>query len=310
MSLQVTPQTIRDLRVAISLALTKGRGMARPFWSRLAMKVTANTKHMSLPMHAATAKLRRWDGERKVVGGKAYDYRVTPDKFELTLGIPIEEIEDDNIGAWQHTMEDMGMQIELWPDDLVSAVLIEGESGLGFDGKPFFANDHELKAGATIDNLFTSTSLTKANLAASIAEMKSWVGEDGRPLRVEPNKLVVPPALEDTARDILESPLISTVYGSNTAAAAGSNTMRGRLELEVLPELSADAGGSDTSCYVMDCSKPTKPLVFVERVAPTVTNKNSASDDNVFNDDEIRVGVRARGAAGYGPFWLAAKLSS
>jgi phage major head subunit gpT-like protein len=89
MSLQITPQTIRDLRVAINLSLTRGRGMATPFWSKLAAKVSASTKHVSLPMHAATAKLRRWDGERKVVGGKAYDYRVTPDRFELTLGIPV-----------------------------------------------------------------------------------------------------------------------------------------------------------------------------------------------------------------------------
>lgn len=310
MSLQITPQTIRDLRVAISMALTKGRGMATPFWSQLAAKVSANTKHVSLPMHAATAKLRRWDGERKVVGGKAYDYRVTPDKFELTMGIPVEEIEDDNIGAWQNAMMDMGIQIELWPDDLVAAVLLAGETGLGFDSKAFFANDHSLKTGTTIDNLFGSTSLTKANVAAVIAEMKSWVGEDGRPLRAEPSLLVVPPNLEDTARDILESDRIGVVYGSNTAAAATSNTMRGRLALLVLPELGADAGGSDTSWYVMDTTKPTKPLVFVERVAPQITNKNSSNDENVFNDDEIRVGVRARGAAGYGPFWLASKCNA
>lgn len=307
MSLQITPQTIRDIRVAISMALAKGRGMAVPFWSKLAAKVRASTKHVSLPMHAATAKLRRWDGERKVVGGKAYDYRVTPDRFELTLGIPIEELEDDNLEAWQNTIMDMGVQIELWPDDLVAAVLLAGESGLGFDAKAFFANDHSLKSGTTIDNLFGSTTLTKANVAAVIAEMKSWVGEDGRPLRIEPSLLVVPPALEDDAKEILGNDLIAKVFGSSTAAAAVSNTMRGRLDLLVLPELAADAGGSDADWYVMDTSKPTKPLVFVERVAPTITNRNSSNDDNVFNDDEIRVGVRARGAAGYGPFWLASK---
>lgn len=307
MSLQITPSTIRDLRVAINLTLTKGRGMAKPFWSRLAAKVSANTKHVSLPLHAATARLRRWDGERKVIGGKAYDYRVTPDRFELTLGIPVEEIEDDNIAAWTNTILDMGVQIELWPDDLVAAVLLAGESGLGFDSKAFFANDHSLKVGTTIDNLFGSTTLTKENVAAVIAEMKGWVGEDGRPLRVEPTLLVAPPALEDKALEICQNNLIAKVFGSNTAAAGIDNTLRGRLEPLILPELAADAGGSDDDWYVMDTSKPTKPLVFVERVAPTVTNKNSSNDDNVFNDDEIRVGVRARGAAGYGPFWLASK---
>jgi phage major head subunit gpT-like protein len=310
MSLQITPQTIRDLRVAISMAIAKGRGTASPFWSRFASKVSANAKHVSLPMHAATAKLRRWEGERKVIGGKCYDYRVTPEKFELTLAIPVEEIEDDNIGAWQHTMEDMGVQIELWPDDLVVEVILAGETGLAFDGLAFFANTHSLKTGTTIDNLFTSTSLTKANAAAVVAEMKGWVGEDGRSLRVTPNKLVVPPALEDTGREICASDLLAKVFGSNTAAAADTNSMRGRLELEVLSELSADAGGSDTDWYVKDCTKPTKPYVFVERVKPTVTNKNSSTDDNVFNDDEVKTGVRARGAAGYGPFWLAAKCKA
>jgi len=307
MSLQITPSTIRDLRVAINLTLTKGRGMAKPFWSRLAAKVSANTKHVSLPMHAATARLRRWEGERRVVGGKAYEHRITPERFELTLGIPIEEIEDDNIGAWTNTLLDMGVQIELWPDDLVAEVLLAAETGLGFDGKPFFANDHSLKVGTTIDNLFGSTSLTKENVAAIIAEMKSWVGEDGRPLHVEPNLLVVPPAKEDAAIEICQNSLIAKVFGSNTAAAGIDNTMRGRLEPLVLPEISANAGGSDDDFYILDTSHPTKPLVWVERVAPVITNKNNATDENVFNDDEIRVGVRARGIAGYGPFWLAAK---
>lgn len=308
--MQITPATLRSLRTAISMALDKGRGMATPSWQKFAAKVSSATKHTNFPIHAATKKLRRWDGERKVVNGKAYDYQVTPEKFELTMGIPLEEIEDDNIGAWNAMLLDMGIQIEMWPDDLIFAALLAGSTDLCFDGLAFFSDSHALKSGATIDNLFASTSLTKANAAAVIAEMKSWVGEDGRTLRVTPNKLVVPPALEDTARDILESPLINTVYGSNTAAAAGSNTMRGRLELEVCPELGTDAGGLDTTWYVMDTTKPTKPLVFVERAAPKIVHKHEDNDDNVFWDEELVSGVRARGAAGYGPFWLAAKCTA
>lgn len=308
--MQITPQSLRDLRTAINLALTKGRGMATPVWSRFATKVTSATKHTNFPIHAATKKLRRWEGERKIVNGKAYDYQVTPEKFELTMGISVEELEDDNIGAWQAMLLDMGVQIELWPDDLVIDALLAGETDLCFDGLAFFANTHALKAGATIDNLFGSTSLTKANVAAVIAEMKSWVGEDGRSLRVRPDKLVVPPALEDEGLQIIGSDILAKVFGSNTAAAADSNSMRGRLTLEVLPELSADAGGSDTSWYVMDTSKPTKPLVFVERSAPKVIQKNADNDDNVVWDDEIIAAVRARGCAGYGPFWLAAKCNA
>ena len=308
--MQITPQSLLALRTAINMALDKGRGMATPIWSKFATKVTSATKYTNFPIHSATKKLRRWDGERKVVNGKAYDYQVTPERFELTLGIPLQEIEDDQIGSWQSMLMDMGVQIELWPDDLFIAALLAGATDLCFDGLAFFSDSHALKSGATIDNLFASTSLTKANAAAVMAEMKGWVGEDGRSLRVRPDKLVVPPALEDTGLEIVGSNILAQVFGSNTAAAGISNTMQGRLTLEVLPELSADAGGSDTTWYMMDTTKPTKPFVFVERQAPKVVFKNQDNDDNVFWDDEVNAGVRARGAAGYGPFWLASKCTA
>jgi len=310
MSIQITPETLRSLRVAISLAMAQGRGMAAPVWRQIAMRVGATTKHVSMPMHAATARLRRWEGERKVVGSKAYDHQVTPEEFEATVGIPLAEVEDDNIGAWTATLQDMGRQIELWPDDLVIAVLLLGESGLGFDGKAFFANDHSLKTGTTIDNLFGSTALSKANAAAVVAEMKSWVGEDGRSLRVTPNLLVVPPALEDDANEICKSNIIAKVFGSNTAAAGVDNTMQGRLTPLVLSELAADAGGSDSDWYILDTTKPTKPLAFVERIAPQVVHKHADNDEAVFWDRKLVSGVRARGCGAFGPFFLAAKCKA
>lgn len=308
--MQITPSTLRDLRTAINLLFTTARGKTTPVWSDFAAKVGSTTRSTNFPQHAALRRLRRWEGERKVVNGKAYDYQVTAEKFELTASIPLEEIEDDNIGAYNAMVEDMGMQAALWADDMCFDALLAGTTALAFDGKAFFANDHELKSGATIDNLAGSTSLTKANVAEIIARMMNFVGEDGRSLRIRPNLLVVPPALEDAGRAIVGSNLIATVFGSNTAAAGVDNTMRGRLELKVYPELSAAAGGADDAFYVMDTTRSAKPIVMVERKAPAMTFKGKPEDDNVFWDDELVMGVRARGVAGYGPFWLAVKATA
>lgn len=308
--MQITPQSLRDLRVAINMLFTGARAKTPSVYQDIATRTTSATKTVSFPSHAATRKLRRWEGERKVVNGKAYDYQVTAEKFELTMGIPVEEIEDDNIGAYNALVMDAGEQTALWPDDLVFEALLAGETELAFDGKAFFANDHALKSGSTIDNLFASTSLTKANVAAVIEAMMSYVGEDGRSLRVRPTVLAVPPALQEEGLAIVGADILAQVFGSNTAAAGETNTMKGRLTLKVYPELAASAGGSDTSWYLMDTSRSVKPLVFVERSAPKLTFKNSDQDDNVFWDDEVVFGVRARGAAGYGPFWLAAKCNA
>ncbi len=307
--MQITPQALRDLRVAINMLFSGARAKTPSVYQDIATRTTASTKTMSFPQHAASRKLRRWEGERKVVNGKAYDYRVTAEKFELTMGIPVEEIEDDNIGAYNHLVMDMGEQAALWPDDLIFELLLRGEDSAypAFDDKAFFANDHALKSGSTIDNLFASTALTKDNVAGIIETMMSYVGEDGRSLRVRPNTLVVPPALQEEGLAIVGSNILAQVFGSNTAAAGVDNTMRGRLQLKVYPELAASAGGSDTAYYLMDTTRSVKPLVFVERSAPKMTFKNAEDDDNVFWDDEVVFGVRARGAAGWGPYWLAAK---
>jgi phage major head subunit gpT-like protein len=305
--MQITPASVRDLRVAISMLFANAKKGTMPVWSDFAARVASTTSSTSFPQHAALRRLRRWDGERKPVNGKAYDYRVTAEKFELTASIPLTEIEDDNIGSYNAMVEDMGMQSALWPDDLCFDALIAGETELAFDGKTFFANDHELKPGATIDNLFGSMPLTKDNVATIIAEMMSYVGEDGRSLRIRPDTLAVPPALEDTGLGIVGSNILAQVFGSNTAAAGVDNTMRGRLKLKVYPELAAAAGGSDSDYYIMDTSRSAKPIVMVVRKDPEMTFKGKPEDDNVFWDDEVTMGVRARGVAGYGPFWLAAK---
>lgn len=305
--MQITPQSLRDLRVAINMLFASARKGTTPVWSEFAARVSSTTSSTSFPQHAALRRLRRWDGERKVVNGKAYDYRVTAEKFELTAAIPVEEIEDDNIGSYNAMVEDMGMQAALWPDDLCFDALIAGESGLAFDGKAFFANDHELKSGATIDNLFASLPLTKSAVADVIAAMGSYVGEDGRSLRVKPNVLAVPPALADKGLAIVGSNILAEVFGSNTAAAGVDNTMKGRLTLKVYPELAAAAGGSDADWYVLDTTRSAKPIVMVVRKDPEMTFKGKPDDESVFWDDEVTMGVRARGVAGYGPFWLAAK---
>ncbi|WP_025122421.1 MULTISPECIES: Mu-like prophage major head subunit gpT family protein [unclassified Serratia (in: enterobacteria)] len=60
--------------------------------------------------------------------------------------------------------------------------------------------------------------------------------------------------------------------------------------------------------YLMDVSKPIKPLLFQERISPQITNKLSdANSDKVFMDDVFLYGIRARSAAGVGLWQLAVK---
>ena len=67
------------------------------------------------------------------------------------------------------------------------------------------------------------TALNRANLAKIIAQMMTIKADGGYVLNVKPSLLVVPPQLEDAARELLEADKINGT----------TNTFKGRLKLHV-----------------------------------------------------------------------------
>jgi phage major head subunit gpT-like protein len=76
--------------------------------------------------------------------------------------------------------------------------------------------------------------LDLTSYAAARAAMMSLKNADGRPLRVKPDLLVVPPSLEATAREILEA---RYVLGDEAAGGMKNNIWKGSAGLLVAPEL-------------------------------------------------------------------------
>ena len=60
--------------------------------------------------------------------------------------------------------------------------------------------------------------------------------------------------------------------------------------------------GDGPAWYLLDMSRPLKPLIYQERVAPTFTSVDNERDETVFWKDEYVYGVRYRANAGLG-FW-------
>lgn len=299
----ITPSNLRSLQVTIDLRFKRSYNSVTPISPMIATTIPSGGRGNVYPMHAKLAKLRLWEGERRIVNAKSYRYSLDNESYELTLEVDRDDIEDDNIGVYNMTIDDMGAQARLWPDDLVFAAVLAGGTETGYDGAAFFSNSHDL-GGHTVDNLFASTALTPDNFAAVRAAMMEFVGEDGESLRVKPNVLLVPPALEYKARKIV---VASTVLDG---AASVDNVQRGLAEVMVAPQLAASAGGSDTTWYLLDTTRPTKPFVFQQRQAPELVSLTSPSDEHVMMRNKFLYGVKARGAAGYGPFWLAAKCTT
>ena len=76
--------------------------------------------------------------------------------------------------------------------------------------------------------------LNATNYASARAAMMSQTNAEGMPLGIKPNLLVVPPALESKAREILHAQFI---IGSDSVGGSKSNIWQGSSELLVMPEL-------------------------------------------------------------------------
>lgn len=261
----------------------------------LAYKANVTTKKTRFPILGAAPRWREWLGERVYNDMARYAMEIEVKTYECSLEVDIDDIDDDQLGAYGDEFALLGEEARWWPRDLLVAALKAGGATNGWDGQFFFDTDHPVDpyiAGAgTWSNLFTGTALTDANLAAVITAMSRIKGPGGRHLRIRGRKLLIPPQLEFTAKAILAPQLVGN---------GASNIYQGLVEPVVVPELEDAA----TTWYVAADAGMVKPFIFAERQAPRI---EKPSDDSKFERNKARFGGKARGAAVYGMPYLIAK---
>jgi phage major head subunit gpT-like protein len=125
-------------------------------------------------------------------------------------------------------------------------VFINGMTTNLYDGKTLFANDHPLLDSASVgDNLITGA-LSDATLKIAMQCMRETLDEAGNLVGFKASKLIVPPALEYTAKEIVQS------IGKSGTPNNDINTVKGALEVVVYDHIGAAAGGSDVKWYIQD----------------------------------------------------------
>jgi len=280
-----------------------------PWGEKIATTMPSNTKEGRTPWLKALPTMREWLGPRVVNNLSTNIQSLVNKKFELTFGITREDFEDDIIGVYGPAVEEMARQAAKWPDYQLAAALQAGTSSLCHDGSNFFSATHKIDPDgvSTTDTQSNYTSsgmaLTAAHYDAARAERAQLKREDNKPMGVGSTLLIVPPQLEFTAKQIVQADLIVAAAGANAATGSQTNVYKGTADVLVIPELANEA----TAWYLADDKRAVKPLIWQLRQSPEFTYLNRPDDPNVFLMDEFLFGTRARGVAGYGPYYLISK---
>lgn len=263
-------------------------------WNKVATIVPSTSKQENYGWLGSFPQLREWIGDRQCKSLQAFGYTIHNKKFESSIGIPRDDIEDDSYGVFGNMFAEMGYAASTHPDSLVFPLLAMGNSTVCYDGQFFFDTDHPVGLGV-VSNwaggsgtgwYFLETSrpikplifqrrrdydlrsmtqmddesvfmrdefrygvdarvnagyglwqmaygskqpLNEANFEAACIALASMKDDEGRPLGIRGNLLVVPPSLELSARKLL---------AAKTLANGADNPYFGRAEILVTPWLS------------------------------------------------------------------------
>lgn len=296
----ITPATIRAFFLGLQTIFNQAFKDTKLRYDAVTTTLDSVSESELQAWMARQMKMRKWVGERLLNDISARSQELVNEPYEASFKVQRAKIADDKLGVFTPLMQELARAAKHWPDRLVWDALMNGKSATSYDGQGFFDTDHPVNmddaASGSQANLFTAKPLNSDNLAAVVSSMGSLKGEDGEEIEIEPNLLIVGPDNSKQARRILNAEFIATADGN----AAESNVLKGDMDLVVVPRLARQPG----VWYVADTSRPIKPMLFQLREAPSFDYLNKSDDPNVFLRDEYVGGVKARGAAGYGPWWL------
>jgi phage major head subunit gpT-like protein len=258
-------------------------------FEKIAMVIPSNSITVNYAWLGEFPKMREWIGDRVLKDLTLHEYTITRKKFELTIEVDADDIKGDNLGIVKPRILTMAQESRAHYDELIFE-LLEANANC-YDGKPFFASDHEI-GGVTFSNIGDQP-LSSESLNAARAEMRAILGEGGQPLRINPNLLVIPQTLEGTAKKILKA---QTNFGGST------NLDYNLVDYVVIPWLT-----DETAWYLFDTTRPLKPLILQQFEQIKFSAMDKEDDEAVFMRDKFRYGTSAKDNAGYGLWQLAYK---
>jgi len=308
--MDLTPANLSMLYTGFRANFQAGFAGIAPEWREIAMEVPSSTASNTYGWMGDLPEVREWVGERVVHELNAYGYTLANRRFELTVGVDVDQIDDDQYGIYAPIVTEFGASVGRFPNRLVMSILKAGTTAgiaTGYDGVPLLSAQHprldangkkanvsnwdggngtpwflvdlsraikplvyqprrafdfvrldkstdecvfqdnriiygtkgRCNAGPGFWQLLRGSAqpLNPASFASNLAAFESLTFERSTDnAGVRATHLVVPPALEAAARQVVEADLVpQAVDGGGTVAV--SNVWKGRVKLLLLRSL-------------------------------------------------------------------------
>lgn len=223
----------------IEKSMAADLAMNPPTYSRIAKKVPVRTFHehksVRMVLQGGLQEVPK-DGELKHGTISETTHGVQAATYGKIIGLDRKAIINDDLGLFDSIPRLCGFEWQRKLGDLAWGVVKAAA------GSFFSTGNKNLSEG-------TDTVLSGPGLTAAVRMLREQVDEDGRPLGLSPAVIAVPPALEATARTLLNSTEMA-IFNDDGEARPTANPHKGIAELVIEPRLAAVHGGDDAAWYL------------------------------------------------------------
>lgn len=275
---------------------------------KIAMPFDSDQASETYKFLGQTPAMREWIGGRLAKGLRENGLTIANKKFEATLGISVDDIRRDKTGQVQVRIDELAERALTHEMSLVSTLLLNGASGICYDGEYFFDTDHKEGENQTNQSnsitydisdgggggtaTFPTVVTMQRAILAGISQILGFKDDQNEPFsELAKNFLVM------TGPSLMAPALGATTLGMIDGGAANLITAQNKFSIEA--EVNARLSSWTDKIAVFRIDGATKAMINQEEEAISVAAIAEGSEHE-FKNDEHLYGVKRIGNAGYG----------
>lgn len=248
--------------------------------------------------------MREWVQARTAKRPAEFHYNPILKKFETTLDLPLDWINNDKTSNVASAMSELvGRYNPAWPAKQIADLLNAAASGTAFDGVAFISGSRTLGNSGTIDNDLTynasaTPTVTEAAdaIVAAFTAMMGFKDDQGEPVNEDITDLAVVCA----GGSVAAAALAQACSQARIGASGVDNPVLGlgaSIRCIATPRITI---GSNLGWFLVNVSPNACPIVFIENEADFSLTMKGPGSDYEHDADAWQVGIKAVGCPAYG----------
>ena len=259
----------------------------------LVMEMTSQSASESHNWLGTVPGFSEWTDQRKVKSLRAENITLVNKDYANAIEINKNDILDDRLNVITPRINQLAQKAALHYGQLAVEAMIAGfvttsQFGAAYDGAAFFSATHQ-DGGPVQSNTAGGAALSSAAYFAGRASMWSLTDDEGDPLGIKPDTLIVGPSQEELGLQLTQADLVAS------GGAGVTNVAKRTANLLVSPRL---VGAAANHWFLVSMAQTIRPIIL--QIRENIFSDFVTEGELNWKSKKQLFGAQGRHVVGYG----------